>query len=154
MKRRNFIKLSAAALGAQCIAPLQPLFSNPLMNSPSFTRADFGADFKWGVATAAYQIEGAWNADGKGVSVWDEMTHRKPGKVKNKENGDVACDFYNRYYNDLHLVKDMNFQVFRFSIAWTRIFPSGTGEPNQKGVDFYHKVIDECLKNDYVIFYF
>jgi len=135
MKRRKFIKLSSTVLGAS-------LFSNPLdllsmnMNEPSFTKADFGNDFKWGAATAAYQIEGAWNVDGKGPSVWDHMTHTKPNKVKNKDNGDVACDFYNRYHSDLAILKEMNFKIYRFSIAWTRIFPSGTGEPNQKGVDF------------------
>ena len=142
MNRRNFIRFSSAAMAA--------LFSNPLdalaMNGPNFTRADFGNDFKWGVATAAYQIEGAWNEDGKGPSVWDHMTHTKPNKVKNKHNGDVACDFYHRYHDDIPLIKEMNFQVFRFSIAWTRIFPTGTGTPNQKGVDFYHKVIDRCLE--------
>jgi len=145
MKRRKFIKLSSTVLGAS-------LFSNPLdllsmnMNEPSFTKADFGNDFKWGAATAAYQIEGAWNVDGKGPSVWDHMTHTKPNKVKNKDNGDVACDFYNRYHSDLAILKEMNFKIYRFSIAWTRIFPSGTGEPNQKGVDFYHRVIDRCLE--------
>ena len=85
--------------------------------------------------------------DGKGPSVWDHMTHTKPRKVKKKENGDVACDFYNRFHDDIPLVKEMNFQVFRFSIAWTRIFPIGTGTPNQKGVDFYHRVIDRCLEH-------
>jgi len=143
MNRRNFIRFSSAAMASA-------LFSNPLdllaMNEPFFTKADFGTDFKWGVATAAYQIEGAWNVDGKGPSVWDHMTHKRPGKIKNKHNGDVACDFYNRYHDDLPLIKEMNFQVFRFSIAWTRIFPTGTGTPNQKGVDFYHRVIDRCLE--------
>ena len=129
MNRRNFIRFSSAALSAT-------FFSNPYellaMNNPDFNKSDFGPDFKWGVATAAYQIEGAWNEDGKGPSVWDHMTHSKPNKIKNKDNGDVACDFYHRYHDDIPLIKEMNFQVFRFSLAWTRIFPDGTGKPNQK----------------------
>lgn len=141
MNRRNFVKLSSTLLGTS-------LFTNPLWGQPTmdFVKSDFGKNFKWGVATAAYQIEGAWNEDSKGLSVWDHMTHKKPQKVKNKENGDVSCDFYHRYHDDLPLVKKMNFDVFRFSIAWTRIFPKGTGTPNQKGVDFYHRVIDRCLE--------
>ncbi len=143
MNRRDFIKFSSSLLGATCLShPFNVLaISNPIL-----TKEDFGENFKWGVATAAYQIEGAWNEDGKGPSVWDHMTHQKPKKVKNRENGDVACDFYHRYYDDLLLVKEMNFDVFRFSIAWTRIFPEGTGKPNSKGVDFYHRVIDRCLE--------
>lgn len=143
MNRRKFIQFSTTTLGAS-------LFLNPLeilgMKEPNFTKADFGPDFKWGVATAAYQIEGAWDEDGKGPSVWDHMTHHKPHKIKGKENGDVSCDFYHRYQEDIPLIKTMNFDVFRFSIAWTRIFPKGAGTPNQKGVDFYHRVIDRCLE--------
>ncbi|MCH2023601.1 MAG: GH1 family beta-glucosidase [Saprospiraceae bacterium] len=145
MNRRNFIKYSSVALGTSFFCPTNDLFSN-CINDPGFTRASFGKDFKWGLATAAYQIEGAWNEDGKGPSVWDHMTHNKPGKIKNKENGDMACDFYHRYYDDIKLIKEMNFQVFRFSLAWARIFPDGTGKPNQKGIDFYHKVIDRCIE--------
>jgi beta-glucosidase len=143
MNRRHFVKLSSTLLGTSFLASPLNLLGN---TSPNFTKADFGKDFKWGVATAAYQIEGAWDEDGKGPSVWDHMTHTKPNKVKNKDNGDVACDFYHRYQEDLPLVKTMNFEVFRFSIAWTRIFPEGTGTPNQKGVDFYHRIIDRCLE--------
>jgi beta-glucosidase len=110
----------------------------------SLTAEMFGEDFHWGTACAAYQIEGAWNVDGKGESVWDVYAHKK-GSIHGNENGDVAADFYHRYKEDIRLQKEMNFEVFRFSISWSRIFPSGVGEPNQAGIDFYHNVIDECL---------
>lgn len=104
----------------------------------------FGSDFSWGTATAAYQIEGACNEDGRGLSIWDVFSQN--GKVKNEENGNVATDFYHRYKEDIQLAKHMNFKVFRFSISWPRIFPEGAGKVNAKGVEFYHNVIDECLK--------
>lgn len=113
--------------------------------SPLLSKADFGKDFLWGVATAAYQIEGAWQEDGKSPSIWDTFSHKK-GKIKTKENGDVACDFYHKYPSDIALIKEMNFDVNRFSFAWTRIKPEGTGKINQKGVDFYHRVIDRTLE--------
>lgn len=110
-----------------------------------FTADDFGKDFLWGVATAAYQIEGAWNEDGKGPSIWDTFTH-KGNHIKHHDTGDVACDFYNRYASDIGLIKEMNMDVFRFSTAWSRVLPNGTGQVNQKGIDFYHRVIDSCLE--------
>ncbi len=109
-----------------------------------FTKADFGPDFKWGVAAAAYQTEGAWNTDGKGESNWDHFS-RKSGKIERGENADVASDFYHRYEEDIELIRSMNFKVFRFSLSWPRILPNGTGEINQAGLDFYHRVIDKCL---------
>lgn len=111
----------------------------------SYTAADFGEDFLWGTATAAFQIEGAWNEDGKGPSIWDTFSHKK-GNVLNNDNGDVACDFYRNYDSDIGLVKEMNMDVFRFSTAWSRVLPNGTGQVNQKGLDFYHRVIDSCLE--------
>ena len=97
-----------------------------------FTKADFGADFKWGVAAAAYQTEGAWNKSGKGKSIWDHFSH-KPGKIERGEVADVAADFYHRYEEDIDLIKAMNFKVFRFSLSWSRILPNGIGEVNQDG---------------------
>lgn len=144
MKRRNFLKYTATAAGALVLSNPNQLFS--MANNDEFTRHDFGDDFKWGVATAAYQIEGAWDKDGKGPSVWDHFTHTKKNKIKTKENGDVACDFYHSYYDDIALIKEMNMKVFRFSISWSRVLPNGIGEINQKGLDFYHKVIDRCLE--------
>jgi beta-glucosidase len=104
----------------------------------------FPDGFYWGVATSAYQIEGAWDEDGKGPSIWDTYVHT-PGKIKNDDNGDVANDHYHRYKEDVALMKSIGANAYRFSIAWPRIFPEGTGEPNQKGVDFYSGLVDELL---------
>src|SRR3712207_5816248 len=106
----------------------------------------FPEGFRWGVATSAYQIEGAWDEDGKGRSIWDTFAHT-PGKIKNDENGDVANDHYHRYREDVALMKSMGVIAYRFSIAWPRIFPDGTGTPNTKGVDFYKRLTDELRAN-------
>ena len=111
--------------------------------------SDFGKDFLWGVATAAAQIEGAASAYGKGPSIWDTFA-KKPGKIKKGHKLEEACDFYHRYEQDIALVKTLGFKVFRMSIAWSRIFPLGDGTVNAEGVAFYHKVIDECLKNELI----
>lgn len=111
--------------------------------------SDFGKDFLWGVATAAAQIEGAANAYGKGPSIWDTFS-KKPGKIRKGHHPGEACNFYHRYKEDIALVKTLGFKVFRFSIAWTRIFPLGFGELNQEGVTFYHNVIDECLNQNLI----
>lgn len=111
--------------------------------------SDFGKDFLWGVATAAAQIEGAANSYGKGPSIWDTFAKRT-GKTKKGHNPSEACDFYHRYQEDIALVKTLGFKVFRFSIAWARIFPLGRGQINQDGIRFYHNVIDECLKLDLI----
>lgn len=116
-----------------------------LPENVSYTAADFGQDFLWGTATAAFQIEGAWNEDGKGPSIWDTFSHKK-GNVLNNDNGDVACDFYRNYDSDIGLVQEMNMDVFRFSTSWSRVLPNGIGQVNQKGLDFYHRVIDSCLE--------
>jgi beta-glucosidase len=108
------------------------------------TRSDFGTDFHWGVAVSAYQIEGGWNADGKGPSIWDDFVHR-PRKIDRHETGDIACDFYHRYLEDIQLLKDLHIPAFRFSISWPRLFPTGRGQPNLAGVAFYHQVIDALL---------
>ena len=103
-------------------------------------------DFVWGAATAAYQIEGAYNEDGKGESIWDVFTHRK-GVIRNDANGDVACDHYHRYGEDVALLRELGVSAYRFSLAWTRIFPEGKGVPNEKGIDFYNRLIDALLQN-------
>ena len=105
----------------------------------------FGDDFKWGVSVAAYQIEGAHDTEGKGKSIWDVFTSVK-GKIREKHTGDIACDFYNRYKEDIDLVKKMNIPNFRFSISWSRILPEGEGEINVKGIAFYNRVIDYCIE--------
>jgi beta-glucosidase len=104
----------------------------------------FPDGFYWGVATAAYQIEGAWNEDGKGPSIWDTYTHIR-GNIRNDNNGDVANDHYHRYKEDVALMQSIGATAYRFSIAWPRIFPEGTGQPNPKGVDFYSRLVDELL---------
>ena len=108
-------------------------------------RSDFGDDFTWGVAHASYQVEGAWNVDGKGVSIWDAFTHGG-GRIRGKANGDVACDFYHRYEEDTDLVKELGFDAQRFSISWPRVLPDGVGRVNEKGLDFYDRVVDACLE--------
>jgi len=105
----------------------------------------FPKDFIWGVATSAYQIEGAWNEDGRGASIWDTFSHT-PGKVADNENGDVAADHYHRWKEDIALLSDMGIQAYRFSTAWPRILPDGTGKVNKKGLDFYDRIVDELLK--------
>lgn len=108
-------------------------------------KRDFGEKFNWGVSTAAYQIEGAYRDDGKGLSIWDQFVHKK-GTILNNETGDVSADFYNRFEGDLALMKAMGIPNFRFSISWSRLFPDGTGDINSKGVDFYNRLIDTCLE--------
>lgn len=105
----------------------------------------FPHDFIWGAATASYQIEGAWNDDGKGESIWDRFTHT-PGKIKDGSNGDVACDHYHRWRDDIKLMKDLGLQAYRFSIAWPRLLPNGRGTPNQAGLDFYSHLLDGLLE--------
>ena len=110
-----------------------------------FTRQDFGPAFVWGTATAAYQIEGAHNLDGRGPSIWDTFTHRPNRFGRPRTNGDVACDFYHQYETDLRLQKSLGFTAFRFSLSWSRIMPLGAGPVNEQGLAFYDRVIDTCL---------
>ena len=108
----------------------------------------FPDDFKWGGATAAYQIEGAWNEDGKGVSIWDVFTADPTnGNIRNGDNGQVACDSYHKYKEDVQLLKNMSVNAYRFSIAWTRIIPDGRGEVNQLGINYYNNLINELIAN-------
>lgn len=103
-------------------------------------------DFVWGVSSSAYQTEGAHDLDGKGPSIWDEFTNSKPKKIKNRENGNSACDFYNLYEHDLDIMQNMQIPNFRFSLSWARIKPNGVGHINHKGVDYYNRLIDNCLE--------
>ena len=111
----------------------------------------FENDFLFGAASASYQVEGAWDQDGKGPTNWDEFT-KIPGKTFEGTNGDMAIDHYNRYKEDVKLMAEMGLESYRFSISWARIFPNGSGEINQKGIDFYNNIIDECLKYGIVPF--
>ncbi|HNB21549.1 MAG TPA: GH1 family beta-glucosidase [Candidatus Melainabacteria bacterium] len=118
--------------------------------SPAGTQSEdefvFPEGFVWGTGTSSYQVEGAWNVDGKGESIWDRFSHT-PGKVKNGDTGDVACDHYNRFAEDILLAKRLNLNSYRFSIAWPRLQPNGRGEFNQHGLDFYDRIVDACLEN-------
>ena len=95
----------------------------------------FPKDFIWGAATAAYQIEGAYREDGKGENIWDRYSHI-PGRTFEGHTGDVACDHYHRYEEDIRIMKEIGLKSYRFSISWARIFHDGKGTPNQKGLDF------------------
>ncbi len=109
-----------------------------------YTRQEFGEDFVWGVSTASYQVEGAHNVDGKGPSIWDDFTSKRK-KIYKGHHGNIACDFYNRFESDLDLMKSMNIKNFRFSLSWSRILPNGTGQINPKGIEYYDRLIDQCL---------
>jgi beta-glucosidase len=108
------------------------------------TNIGFPPDFLWGTSTASYQIEGAWNEDGKGESIWDRFAHT-PGKIKTGETGDVACDHYRRFREDVNLMRELKLRAYRFSISWPRILPAGKGRVNQRGVDFYSRLVDALL---------
>jgi beta-glucosidase len=108
------------------------------------TRIAFPEDFLWGSATSSFQIEGAAFEDGRGVSIWDTFC-RTPGKVANGDTGDIACDHYHRYQQDVDLMAGLGFDMYRFSIAWPRILPQGTGQVNEAGLDFYDRLVDALL---------
>ncbi|KAF2342926.1 GH1 family beta-glucosidase [Flavobacterium tistrianum] len=114
------------------------------IESSFLNKNQFGKDFLWGVSTAAFQIEGAHDADGKGSSIWDVFTSQK-GKIKNGHHAITACDFYNCYQDDINLIKELNIPNFRFSISWPRIMPTGVHPINQAGIDYYNKIIDSLL---------
>ncbi|XP_066497099.1 lactase/phlorizin hydrolase [Hoplias malabaricus] len=105
----------------------------------------FPDDFQWGISSSAYQIEGGWDADGKGPSVWDNFTH-KPGAIKNNANGDVACDSYNRMEEDLYMLRALKVKAYRFSLSWPRIFPNGyRSSLNKKGIEYYNRLINGLI---------
>jgi beta-glucosidase len=107
--------------------------------------APFPAGFVWGAATSAYQIEGAANGDGRGESIWDRFC-RTPGRIRDGAAGDVACDHYHRWREDVALMKELGLKAYRFSISWPRILPEGRGAVNQKGLDFYSRLVDALLE--------
>jgi beta-glucosidase len=111
---------------------------------PSSMPVSFPDEFLWGCSTAAYQIEGSPLADGAGASIWQRFS-RIPGKVLNSDTGDIACDHYRRYRQDIDLMRQLGMQAYRFSIAWGRILPGGFGEVNKRGLDFYDRLVDALL---------
>ncbi len=157
MDRRQFATRSlAAAAGAVLSRPAgyaASLLSAAQLPGPVpgsvpealIQRARFPDGFIWGTATASYQVEGAWNEDGKGESIWDKFTHTT-GKVRGGVTGDVACDQYHRYAQDIALAKSLNQKSQRFSISWPRIQPTGVGAPNRKGIDHYSRFVDTLLE--------
>ena len=161
MNRREFISNAVAATAGTTLlpataAPAHACISAATVRSgaagternaaPEHTpNAPFPPDFLWGTATAAFQVEGAWNEDGKGESIWDRFSHT-PGKIRGGATADVACDDYHRYREDIALVKHMNLKSYRFSISWPRIQPTGTGAVNQKGLDHYSRLVDTLLE--------
>ena len=136
---------SAAATFASAAAGSTALPPNAAAQTAALLR--FPTGFLWGCATAAYQIEGAANEDGRGPSVWDTFSHT-PGKTFHGDTGDVADDSYHLYKEDVKLLKNLGVKVYRFSISWSRIFPDGTGQPNEKGLAYYQRVVDELLANN------
>jgi beta-glucosidase len=142
LSRRAFAKL----FGSAAIAPsaLTAFGATPAGAAATSTPRHFPEGFLWGSATAAYQVEGAVNEDGRGPSIWDVFSHL-PGKINNGDNGDVADDHYHRYKDDVQLMKALGLKTYRFSVAWPRVFPQGVGTANPKGLDFYHRLVDELL---------
>jgi beta-glucosidase len=140
--RRHFAKLAGfSALGMAASAK-----SEDGEAARGHAPASFPDGFIWGTATSAYQIEGAVSEDGRGRSIWDTFAHT-PGKIGDRSNADRANDHYHRYKEDVRLIKELGAKAYRFSIAWPRVFPHGTGAPNPKGLDFYDRLVDELLSH-------
>src|SRR5580658_9769892 len=140
--RRKFLA-SSLVLGGSALLAQRGLASDQLSAHPSLeshasdvSGARFPDGFLWGLATASYQVEGAWNEDGKGESIWDRFSHTV-GKVRGGATGDIACDHYHLYPQDIAMLKRLNQKSYRFSISWARIQPNGAGAANQKGLDHY-----------------
>jgi beta-glucosidase len=150
LNRRQFVTSSLAAAGAALLHANSQSSAAQIpgaVPASVIQQARFPEGFLWGTATAAYQVEGAWQEDGKGESIWDRFTHT-PGKVKGGTTGDVACDQYHLYAQDIALAKRLNQKSYRFSISWPRIQPTGTGAPNMKGIDHYSRLVDVLLENN------
>jgi beta-glucosidase len=140
MQRRDFIKTGSLLAAVSTLAP------SIGSAAPAAANRSFPSGFFWGSATASYQVEGAVHEDGRGPSIWDTFSHT-PGKVHNGDTGDVADDYFHRYKEDIALMKMLGLKTCRFSIAWSRVFPDGTGAPNPKGLDFYKRMTDELHAN-------
>src|SRR5512135_227150 len=143
--RRRFAKMatwSALAISTKSAKAATGATTKIPANAP----ANFPGGFLWGTATSSYQIEGAVAEDGRGTSIWDRFVQLK-GKVIDQSTADVANDHYHRYKEDVKLIKKLGAKAYRFSIAWPRVFPEGTGTPNPKGLDFYDRLLDELSAN-------
>ena len=145
LSRRRFAKLAGlSALGLAM--PAHAAQTKGKLASERSAPASFPKGFVWGTATSSYQIEGAVAEDGRGPSIWDTFSHTA-GKIADHSNGDRANEHYYRYQEDVALIRRLGVGAYRFSIAWPRVFPTGTGQPNPKGLDFYNRLIDELLAN-------
>jgi beta-glucosidase len=144
--RRQFAKLAGLSALGMAAPPVQAADSRARRTKDRYAPAPFPKDFVWGTATSAYQIEGAVSEDGRGRSIWDTFSHT-PGKIGDGSDADRANDHFHRYKDDVRLIKDLGVKAYRFSIAWPRVFPEGTGAPNPKGLDFYNRLLDELLAN-------
>ena len=140
--RRSLLKLFGAAAPAAFLPPSLPAQHDAA--SPAGQMRRFPQGFLWGSATAAYQVEGAANLDGRGPSIWDTFSHT-PGNTANGDTGDVADDEYHLYREDIQRMKDMGLKCYRFSVSWSRVIPQGTGAVNQKGLDYYNRVVDALM---------
>ncbi len=148
LTRREIGKIVGGAALGMTAAPQAGKAGMPAEIQPRPAQAAVAAfpeGFRWGVATSAYQVEGAVKEDGRGLSIWDVYAHT-PGKIKDGRNADIANDHYHRYADDVRLMRDLGVKAYRFSIAWPRIFPDGTGQPNPKGIAFYNRLIDALLE--------
>src|SRR5213079_1336492 len=144
--RRHFAKLAGFSALGMAATPARSEDVEAKQAPDRHAAASFPNGFVWGTATSAYQIEGAVDEDGRGRSIWDTFAHT-PGNIGDHSNADRADDHYHRYKEDVGLLKGLGVKAYRFSIAWPRVFPDGTGAPNPKGLDFYNRVIDELLVN-------
>jgi len=140
--RRDFLATTTTAAVGAVVAAASPSW---LFAGTPTTPLTFPKGFWWGTATAAYQVEGAVKEDGRGESIWDRFSHT-PGKTKNGDTGDIADDHYHRYKEDVAIMRELNIKSCRFSIAWPRIQPTGSGKPNDKGLDFYKRLVDTLLE--------
>lgn len=154
MNRRDFVTSSLALAGCTMLSQrgsaLNALYA-PASGMPmpeiDVAGARFPENFFWGTATAAYQVEGGWNAEGKGESIWDRFSHTV-GKIKGAGTGDAACDQFHRYKEDIALMKQLHQKSYRFSVSWPRIQPTGSGSVNQGGLDYYSRLVDALLEAD------
>ena len=151
MNRRTFCRNSLLAAGGVALADgglsraFASLATNDSLNAGPAGGVRFPKDFLWGAATSAFQVEGAWNADGKGESIWDRWSHTK-GRIASGANADVSCDQYDLYKEDVALLKQLNLKSYRFSISWPRVLPAGTGPLNMKGLDYYKRLTDALVE--------
>jgi beta-glucosidase len=149
LSRRHFAKIAgsvALGLSAKSVEAAGASTAQEGGLAGESFMSGFPRDFLWGTATSAYQIEGAVNEDGRGPSIWDRYAHT-PEKIADHSNADVADDHYHRHKDDVQLIKALGARAYRFSVAWPRVFPQGSGAPNPKGLDFYNRLVDELLAN-------